>query len=370
MSKRRMNQNGSSSHRILPLFLLGAAFFCECSAGPSNKEIKSKNSIHKARFAMTKDVFGFKNQDYFENPMSKIEGIRDDLEQSNSDAILLGGPGFIPIDKTSKFPLASLRVTESLKAYSAPFKTYAIIAVMDLGSNTLIADYVVEQKFVKIARNPNATPPPPGKYSDGGALDLFARNIIPVSIGDFYSTILILGSRSNRVRTVIANAEFEHDSDKLNRSLEDISRNAKSANRNQQVIAPNKVGPEQNSPPIPDSVGISMKFSDQKIPGIGQPKPVLLLAFKLPAKPLQTAISFSLLATGSRTPSPLVWQIEVPVNTGGDSGPILEGQFSIDLDTLIGKHDEQIWYLYAFSGKEISASVSVDQRARPLGVGN
>jgi hypothetical protein len=360
MSKKAMYQNGSISYRILPFFLLGAAFFSDCSAGPSNKEIKSKNSIQKARFAMTKDVFGFKNQDYFENPMSKIEAIRDDLEQSNSDAILLGGPGFIPIDKTSKFPLASLRVTESLKAYSAPFKSFAIIAIMDLGSNTLIADYVVEQKFVKIVRKPNATPPPPGKYSDGGALDLFNRNIIPVSVGDFYSTILILGSRSNRVRTRIANEALEHDSEKLNLALKEHSQKTKSSDQNHQSIVPRKLGPEANSPPVPDSTGIAMKVSELKVAGVDKTEAVLFLSFKLPFKSAPSTQTFSLLATGSRTPSPLVWQIEVPVKTEESAGAICQGQFSVDAHGLIGTEGGQTWYLYAFSGEEISDPVSFD----------
>lgn len=355
-----MFPNGSSSYRILPFFLLGAAFFCDCSAGPSNKEIKSKNSIHKARFAMTKDVFGFNNQDYFENTASKIEGIRDDLEQSNSDAILLGGPSFIPIDKTSKFPLASLRVTESLKAYSAPFKSYAIIAIMDLGSNTLIADYVVEQNFVKIVRKPNATPPPPGKYSDGGSLDVFARNIIPTSVGDFYSTILILGSRSNRVRTVVANEALEHDSEKLSLTLKEHAQKAKSSDQNHQSIVPRKLGPEINSPPVPDSFGIAMTASDLKVAADDKTEAVLFLSFKLPFKSPQSTKTFSLLATGSLTPSPLVWQIEVPVKTGNTSESFFVGQFSVELEDLIGNQGGQTWYLYAFSGTEISSPVSVD----------
>lgn len=365
MSKRRINQNGSGSHRILPLFLLGSAFLCDCSAGPSNKEIKSKNHIHKARLAMTKDLFGFKNQDYFENPMNKIEGIRDDLEQSNSDAILLGGPGFIPIDKTSKFPLASLRITESLKAYSAPFKTYAIIAVMDLGSNSLIADYVVEQKFVKIARNPNATPPPPGKYSDGGALDVFARNIIPISVGDFYSTILILGSRSNRVRTVIANEALEHDANKLSKTLEEYSQKSPVSSEAPNTISPIMVGKETQSPQIPDSNGISMKVFEHKFSDSGKLNTILFLSYKLPTKPNRNSLSFSILATGTRTPSPLVWKIEFPGETEESSGSFFQGQFSVDLDVLIGDKGGQTWYLYAFSGEEISEPISVELTETP-----
>ena len=313
---------------------------------------------------MTTDVFGFKNQDYFENPMSKIEGIRDELEDSNSDVILLGGPSFIPIDKTSKFPLASLRVTESLKAYSAPFKSFAIIAVMDLGSNTLIADYVVEQKFVKIVRKSNATPPPPGKYSDGGALDLSTRNIIPISVGDFYSTILILGSRSNRVRTRIANEALEHDSEKLSLALKEHSQKTKSSDQNHQSIVPRKIGSEADSPPVPDSIGIAMRVSELKVAGDGKPEEVLFLSFKLPLKPPQSTQTFSLLATGSRTPSPLVWQIEIPVKTAESPGPFFQGQFSVDLDVLIGDKGGETWYFYAFSGEEISEAVSVDLKPK------
>lgn len=309
---------------------------------------------------MMNDVFGFNNQDYFENPMGKVEGIRDHLEQFNSDAILLGAPSFIPIDKNNKFPMASLRVTQSLKAYASPFKSFAIIAVMDLGTNTLIADFVVEQKFVKIPLKPNASPPPEGKFSDGSALDLIARNIIPKSIGDYYSTVLILGSRSNRVRTVLANEALQHDETKLTKTLETHSRNTAASATTLKIINPKSVGQESQSPQIPDSAGISAKVSKIKFLDSEKPKPVLFVSFRIPSKPNRDVQSFNILATGTRTPSPLGWQTGIPINTEEKAGAFLQGQFSIDLDSMIGDKGGQTWFFYVFSDTEISTPASVE----------
>ena len=292
--------------------------------------------------------------------MAKIETIRDRLHEENSDAILLGAPSFVPLDKTNKFPMASLRVTESLKAYEAPFQDFAILTVMDLETNRLKANFFVEQKFLKIERDPDSPPPPEGKVSDGGALDLVSRGILPSSIGDYYSTVLILGSKSNRVRTFLAEEALEHNPGKLNRALEYNARNAKASAQSRRTIVPIKIGPEPGSPPVPDSIAISMKVSQLKISEEVKPKLVLFLSFSLPVRPTKATQTFHLLATGSLTPSPLVWQIEIPLKSESSSGPFFQGHFSVDADGLIGMNGGQTWYFYVFSGKEMSDAVSVD----------
>lgn len=188
---------------------------------------------------------------------------------------------------------------------------------------------------------------------------MVSRNILPSAIGDYYSTVLILGSRSNRVQTILANEALEHDPEKLKRALEDNARKANAPTQNRRTIVPSKIGAEPDSPPVPDSIGISMKVSELKIPGEVKSKPVLFLSFKLPVKPTQTTQTFSLLATGSLTPSPQVWQVEIPVKPEA-SGPSSQGQFSVEADDIIGKNGGQTWYFYAFSGEEISEAVSVD----------
>ena len=260
--------------------------------------------------------------------------------------------------KPKNFPMACLRVTESLKAYDATFQDFAILTVMDLGTNRLKANFFVEQKFVKIERDPDSPPPPEGKVSDGGALDLVSRNILPSTIGDYYSTVLILGSRSNRVRTILANEALEHDPEKLKRALQDNAEKSNASFPNRRTIVPSKIGSEPDSPPVPDSIGISMKVLELKVPGEVKSKPILFLSFKLPAKPNHTTQNFSLLATGSSTPSPQVWQVEIPVKPEA-SGPSSQGQFSVEAEDIIGKKGGQTWYFYAFSGEEISEAVSV-----------
>ena len=317
---------------------------------------------------MDKDVFGFDDSAYFGKPMSQMEMIRDRLEEEHENVILTGGPGWVSLDKEKMFPVLALRVTESPIAHSRPFKEYAVIAAWDASSGRLYAELFVEQKFIKIKRDPSIVPPP-GKYSDGGALDLFARNIVPVIEGDFYNTVIVQGSKSNRFRTLVGKSEFKKD----RIGFESILRERHSKNESTLGVVKDLI-PEASAAGtglLPNSIVLSIVSGkggngvlhdaalhiDYALPHGKFPESILRQSKTDRSDP----IFFGLLATGSSIPSPLVWRVayspsSVKVSEDGQ----VRGGINIFLDQLKGMEPGQTYYFYAFSGSEMSEAAVFD----------
>ena len=320
---------------------------------------------------MAKDVFGFSDSDYFQNPMMKIEGIRDSLEAKNANSILAGGPNSVQLDKVAKLTLAALRITESKDAYVYPFKQFALAVSMDVTSDKLRAAMFVEQKFVKQKRDPSGTPPSAGAYSDGGAIDLFSRKIVPEVMGDFRNSVIILDRISNRVRTIVASSVLQNDPGKLDAAFRKRRQESKFGSQ-ETILNPKETGRQVKSPPLPERSGIALA-PDSVVPDSkGKPKWMIHVSYFLARRESGNSVSsldeqapeltipFSILATGSRIPNPIVWRIDVPIESAvATEAGFLNGFFSIGSDALNGLEGNQTWYFYVFSGAELSADASV-----------
>jgi hypothetical protein len=358
---------------FLPLFVLGSLSVCNCSpAGKKAGKHSRTSGEKKAGYSMTKDVFGFSDADYFQNPMMKIEEIRDSLEERRPNSILAGGPGFVQLDKVAKLPFAALRITESMDAYEHPFKQFALVVSMDVTSDMLYADMFVEQKFVKQKRDPTGTPPPAGTYSDGGAIDLFSRKIVPIVMGDFLNSVIILDKSSNRVRTIVGSSLWQNDPDKQHAAFEKRRQESKVVSQ-EPILKPWKTERDEKSPPIPEKPGIALvpdfSVQDSKV----KPKWMIHVSYFLARRKSGNGIStfddqasariipFSILATGNRIPNPIVWRMDVPVETPvATEAGFFNGFFSIGSDSLSGLEGNQTCYFYVFSGSELSAVVSLE----------
>lgn len=362
------NKSPSIVRQALVPFLLAISCVSNCTA----KELKTKrppiSSENKAGVVMTKDVFGLKNDDYFDSPMKKIEEIRDRLEDENKRIILAGGPAYIPIDKVSKFPLSAIRVTESLDASTHLFKEFAIVTAMDISTDQLFVDMLVEQKFVKSQRDPKDNPPPPGKRSDGGALDLFSRKIVPKSGGEFLNTVILLDLKSNRVHTRIGSSSLENDPENFEVSLKMHRLESNAIHHTDRIYKSDNHASQNIVPPIPPETGISIRVEPNSTASIGKSPIMLYVSYNLPIRKNsekkeqkeniseKKVIPFSFLATGTRIPIPLVWRVETINDSEMNdlNGNSIRGFFAIDLSQLVGIEENQTYYIYAFSGIALS----------------
>lgn len=305
---------------------------------------------------MQKDVFGMDHRDYFTDPGKNFSEVGYRLADAGQQGLLLGGPEYIAHDKDARFPVACLNVAERLELRDFDLPSYALVTAVNVVSGEFFADHLVEQKFKKVKLDPNASLPPPGLSFRGSAGDLFARLGIPRHGAEYLVTGILLDRVSNRLKMRVGTEAARTD---LGRFAAEAKAGAKATPPHHRLLKIRSLGREPQSPPLPDVPGI------RAVVGTPPKKPFELedpldlhVSYRLPKPPVMpdgkpaNGISFHILATGTRVPTPVVMRAEVPIhpaNRAADGS--LHGSFSLDVNQGHSFEGNQTYSFHLFSGE-------------------
>jgi hypothetical protein len=314
---------------------------------------------------MQKDVFGMDNQDYFTDPGKGFSDVGYRMADAGQQGLLLGGPEYVAYDKDARFPVSCLNVAESLPLRDHDLPSYALVAAVNTATGAFYADNLVEQKFKKEKMDPNASLPPPGISFDGSAGNLFARLEIPRHSAEYLITGILLDRSSNRIRIRVGSEAARTDADKFAAEVEE---SAKAATTLRKPLRTRRVNQEPQSPPLPGVPGINAAIAvPPKKPFDPQDPLALYVSYKLPQPPVKaggkpaTELSFHILATGTRVPTPGVERAVVPIlpaNRAADG--TVQGFFSVDVNEGDFLEGNQTYSFYLFSGEQLGSVPKVE----------
>jgi hypothetical protein len=337
-----------------------------CSCGPSAEPGKKDVAVSmKAEEKMNENVFEMNNEDFFAVPLQVSPEVGKRLIRNGFQGLFLSGPETVDLHKYSKFPVVTVRVEEAMEASRRLFKEFALITAINLDDGVLHAGFFVEQKFVKVKRDLDQDPPPPGKVADAASVDLFARISVPKYTGEYLVTAILLDRASNRIRVKVG------ESDELKNEAtfrKTIDRNRKLGKPRIRVEGEASIGNGGAIPPLPHEVGIELNAYLSPVPGNARPEARLRVAFRLPKGRSESSskneeavagVPITVLATGSRVSAPFVWSLEhVDVNRNSSiDRPSNLGAFDVRLSDLGGLEGNQTYAIYAFSGEVMSKPV-------------
>lgn len=355
-------------------FLTGMGLACSLILfAKPGKEKPGKKSEIKVGGRMSNDIFGIKTEDYFANPMKEFTQIGSRLEDNGFNGLAIGGPQFIPIHSSEKFPLAMMNVTDARDASLHLFDDYAILTAMDLHTGKLFVDMAVEQKYVKPIRNPSANPPPPGRSSDGTTADLFQRLNIPKGLGEYLITGILWDRVSNRIQVKVGAPELSNSDQKFAQAILKYFENTIASDSIQTNVNIYSDVVNPNTPSLPEKIGINIFIHPKNEISHEKSSCILSGSIRIQDPELESTktlgniqashyVPLTIVATGSRIPQPLVFRLKLKVKqeSGTQSSPNLSGYFSVDLNQFGWLIGGQKYSIYAFAGTILSGPTTLE----------
>jgi hypothetical protein len=350
----------SRIHLAWLCFVLGAA---HCGGEPRANKAAPKSSTGMGK--MQNDVFGMDNRDYFTDPGKNFSEVGYRLADAGKQGLLLGGPDYVAYDKDARFPVSCLNVAERLELRDYDLQSYGIITAVNVATGDYYADHLIEQKFKKEKMDPNASLPPAGISFRGTAGDLFARLEIPRHTAEYLVTGILLNRVSNRVKIRVGSEAARENAARFAAEAEN---GAKAPAPQHRPLPTRRVGRESGSPVLPDIPGINAAIAaPPKKPFTSADRLDLYVAYRLPLPPVRpggkpaTELSFHILATGTRVPTPMVMQATVPIlpaNQAADG--TVQGFLSLDVNQGNNFEGNQTYSVYLFSGEQLGAVPKVE----------
>lgn len=329
---------------------------------------------------MILDRFCIKDDDYWLDPWICRKALQRPLMQNREEGLLLGAPAIVALNVHEEFPVALIRVAKLATLSKVPTRPTVIITAMDLGTSELRARLALPgAQFQEAA--PGAPPAAKDSFSDddsamiseGHTIDLSKRLDVPAVRGQHLVTAILLDQVSNRCRMKLSESAGFDDP-----AVEEFVREHRAQKRKPSEIFPAVSEPhtsyrhEQDSPPIPIEVGISLAVPRVQIFN-SKSRCVVKGSFRLPvspqhlvkddiaagvvskAPPESARVPVSLLITGSVDAAPQVVSLVIPSyepvkSTGGET--LALGYFSFDLCRLANLLvTPQTYFIYAFCGE-------------------
>lgn len=337
-----------------------------------NKNVSPRDAKTEVRGPMKTDVFGLKNEDYFNSPLKNLSAVREKLEDEEFEGLLLGGPDYVPLTKDAKFPVVVLQATDAREAALHAFSDYTLLTAMDIRLNRFYVQMAMEQKYVKRERDPNQPLPEPGRSTDGGAAELFARLDMPKTEGEYLVTALLLHNVSNRLPIKVGHPDLEKNPKRFEEMLS-AQHSLSDPSSKAEPVHFASMKREALSPAIPEVAGIALVVEPRSIHRDTKKPAMVFASYNLPLDFVPSAgereadksgferASVYFLSTGSSNPRPflkkLVLSATVENRKPGEAS--LRGYFSIELHQ-IGRIGKGRNHLYAFSGREMSGPVEID----------
>lgn len=349
--------------RIRLAWLCLALGVSQCGGAPQTGKAAPKSSTGMGK--MQNDVLGMDSRDYFTSPGKNFSEAGYRLANAGQQGLFLGGPDYVAYDKDTRFPVSCLNVAERLELRDRTLQYFGLIAVMDIATGAFYADHLTEQKFKKVEIDPNASLPPEGLSFRGTAGDLFERLGIPRRAADYLVTGILLNRVSNRVKIRVGSEVA-----RVNSALfaAEAAEGAKAAAPQYNVLRARRAEREPGSPSLPDAPGINAVIvPPPKKPFTSLDRLDLYVAYRLPLPPLlpggkpATELSFHILATGTRVPTPIVIRTTVPIlpaNQAADG--TMYGFFSLDVNEGHNFEGNQTYSIYLFSGEHLGAVSKVE----------
>lgn len=337
-----------------------------------NKKPAPEARKTEVRGPMKPDVFGMKNEDYFDAPLKKLSPIRGRLEDEGFEGILLGGPGYVPLGKVDRFPVVALQATDARDAALHPFSDYALLTAMDIRQNLFYVQTAVEQKYVKRDPGPNRELPPEGRSTDGCGADLFARLELPKTEGEYLVTAIHLHTASNRLLISAGHPDLEKDAKKFEEAMAAQLAGRERKPKGEGINTFLSVQQEPQSPPIPEALGIEWVVEPKVINKTTKKPAMVFASYNLPVAPNPTeaerklekdgvgSSSVFVLTTGSGNPKPFLKRLDLTsakLQVEGGKKTV-SGYFSIELNR-VGRIEKGRNFIYAFSGPVLSGPVEV-----------
>jgi hypothetical protein len=348
-------------------FLTFVAFNVRSEIKPNmvNKEIGMKDNFLKIN-----------EEDFWTSPLKPYLDVASQLVEDKKTGLFLAAPPYIPTDKHDEFPFDIIRVAPSKEAVVFNLLYSAFIIAVDCQTNQIYIGKAFQRNYIKIPRNPNASPPPPGLRPDGCSGDLFKLLAVPHEPGRYSVTAACGGRLSTSVIVDVGTESQQKNPDEFNKILEKkaLSKPALSVSPKPGTPLPSyektdlspAINPEKRLV-LSAPAKVSMRTSRQitvygcySIPLVNAHKDIENHQSDAPA-----ILPIALVATGSTANGPFLWQINVPVKAAANSATT-EGYFALDLATLDPNllKNAQTLYLSAYCGEHKSevATITIDDK--------
>ena len=329
---------------------------------------------------MLKDKFSIKDEDYWTDPWQNRDGLQRPLMQNGEEGLLLGCPATASLNLHEEFPVAVIRVARVATLSKVRTRPRLIITAMDLLTCELRGRLALPDVPLQAAAQvgPSSSKDSfsdddSAMISEGHTIDLSKRLDLPAVRGEHLVTAILLDQVSNRCRMKLSESAGFDDP-----AVEEFVREHRAQKRKPSEIFPAVSEPhtsyrhEQDSPPIPIEVGISLAVPRVQIFN-SKSRCVVKGSFRLPvspqhlvkddiaagvvskAPPESARVPVSLLITGSVDAAPQVVSLVIPSyepvkSTGGET--LALGYFSFDLCRLANLLvTPQTYFIYAFCGE-------------------
>lgn len=317
---------------------------------------------------MPAGALGLTTEEFWSDPYRTRDAIEDDLLTRQEAKTIVGLPAIVPLDVRDTAPLVVLRVASNEARSHMPFRSNAIVTAVDLTRNQAYADLAIEPRR-RMKQQPSDAMPA-GWGGEAFVVDLRERLNLPWQPGQYLVTLLLQNEASPRLRTALVS-----------------SSGAQAIDVQPQLLLlnppPGPRVPDDQTPPVPADVGIELVLPRTK--QIDDSAPTLLRgSFRVPLRPHHrvvpgpdadrlfqqlgegaprptAVVPMMVVATGSASPTPFVWQLVLPVFEEVDANsPIVGGTFVVDLDELANVRGvEQTLFVYAFSAEAMAGPVPV-----------
>lgn len=315
---------------------------------------------------------GLTREDFWRDPYRMRDAIEDDLLTRQEAKTIVDLPAIVPLEVHDTTPLVVMRVASNEALSRIPFRSHAIVTAVDLTRNRAYANLAIDPRLRMQQQPSDATPA--GWGGEAFVVDLRERLNLPWQPGQYLVTLLLQNEASPRLRTVFVSSSGAEAIDV----------------QSQLPLLKPPPGPrfpadqrDDQTPPIPTDVGIELVLPRTK--QIDDRAPTLLRgSFRVPLRPHHrvvpgpdadrlfqqlgedaprptAVVPMMVVATGSASPTPFVWQLVLPVFEEVEAkSPIVGGTFVVNLDELANVRGvEQTLFVYAFSADAMAGPVPV-----------
>jgi len=316
--------------------------------------------------------FGLEDNDFWTNPWKTLNDVAWDRVGENEGGIIIDAPDLVDIDAQNTLPLISYYTAELTQLKYFPYEGNALVVVMDLDNNQLLATKVPPVDRVVSSKGE----PGPGFGGSEYIMDLrkssglewspcnclvtvvmrdlvsnrkpFSLNRSPVAYRDpEVEKLIALGKQKKPPRKIMP--FLDNDSIKFEKSEKspDLSKEEGITLQLERVV----VRKENAANVLHASLRIAIPAHDvvrtiegQEAPDVGDEK-------------AKAVIGVSVVIIGSEESDPTILTMAIPSYDeieGTSERPIATGYFALDLFKITRIADrEQTYFIYAFAGSEM-----------------